>query len=89
MIYYGWIVAAGGMLVTSIWGLVYSYSVFFKPLQDEFGWTRAEVSSVVTIFLLVYALCSLAFGRLTDRYGPRVAIAAGALVLGTGIALCS
>lgn len=67
----------------------YSFGIFFKPLQDEFGWSRALTSSAYTVFLLVYAASLYMMGRLVDKHGPRPVLAGGALLLGAGFALCS
>jgi MFS family permease len=56
------------------WGIpttVYSFSVFFKPLMQEFHAGRAAVSLAYTIKLVAAALCAAPIGWLTDRYGAR------------------
>lgn len=86
---YGWAVAIAGLLVTMVWGGVYSYGVFIRPLQSDFGWSRAETASAASIFLATYSVGGLAFGRLYDRYGPRPIVMVGALLVGGGISLSS
>ena len=88
--FYGWFVAIACFITLIISGITYyCFGVFFKPLQDEFGWDRALTSSAYTIFLLVYAASSYIVGGLADRYGPRLVLAGGALLLSGGFALCS
>ena len=59
----------------------YSFGVFFKPMANEFGWSRSAVS----ITLLIRALTATAFvvpaGVLADRYGPRWFLAGSMLLL--------
>ncbi|TRW18027.1 MFS transporter [Glacieibacterium frigidum] len=43
----------------------------FKPLQEEFGWNRAEISGGITVFGIVASLMAPVFGWLADRYGVR------------------
>lgn len=86
---YGWVVAIAGMFVTMVWGGVYSYGVFIRPLEEEFGWTRADTVSAASVFLATYSLAGIAFGRLFDRYGPRTIVMIGALLVGAGISLSS
>ena len=31
-----------------------TYAVFIRPLEREFGWTRSELTSVYSIYLLVH-----------------------------------
>jgi MFS family permease len=88
--FYGWFVAIACFITLLICGTsYYCFGVFFKPLQDEFGWDRTLTSSANTIFLLVYAASSYIMGGLADRYGPRLVLPWGALLLGGGFALCS
>src|SRR3984885_1239038 len=81
-IFYGWwvvLASAFGLF----WGVpitVYSFSVFFKPLMQEFHAGRAAVSLAFTLKLIAAALCAAPIGWLTDRYGPRRVI-----LIATGI----
>jgi len=51
--------------------LVVTFSLFIKPLSDQFNWTRTQVSLAFTLACLT-ALCSmLLVGWLTDRFGAR------------------
>jgi MFS family permease len=88
--FYGWIVVIACVVTLLIAGTIYyCFSVFFKPLQDEFGWDRTLTSSANTIYLLVYAISLYIMGGLADKYGPRIVLAGGALLTGGGFALCS
>src|SRR5580700_5792189 len=72
-IFYGWwvvLASAFGLF----WGVpitVYSFSVFFKPLMQEFHAGRAAVSLAFTLKLFAAALCAAPIGWLTNRYGAR------------------
>ncbi|MDY6856138.1 MAG: MFS transporter [Thermodesulfobacteriota bacterium] len=87
--FYGWIILAGCFFATMSYGLFYTFGVFFKSLQVEFGWSRALTSSVTSLHLIVNALSGIMIGRITDRYGPRMALTIGAFLIGTGLMLCS
>ena len=58
-----------GISVSSI--VVYSMGVFMLPLQKEFGWSRAEISSGLLINSGFAIICAPFVGRLIDRLGPR------------------
>ena len=53
-------------------GVADSFMVFVLPLSQEFGWTRARVSSVYSAFLIVTGLSAPLTGVLIDRWGARV-----------------
>ena len=44
---------------------------FMKPLQDEFGWSRTEISFGITIYGILGALLAPFFGWAADRWGVR------------------
>src|SRR5262249_35034838 len=69
------------------YGVQYSFGLFFAALADEFGWSRASLSGVFSLYAAGYTLLGLVSGRLTDRWGPRVVVALGGLLLGAGLAL--
>ena len=53
-------------------------------MLDEFGWSRASLSGVFSLYTFVYSALALVAGRLTDRWGPRMVIAVGGAFLGAG-----
>ena len=70
-------------------GSLYAWSVFVLPLEQEFGWSRAETSWIFTIAVVCFALSFVAAGRLQDVRGPRLCAAIGAIMVGAGFALAS
>lgn len=88
--HYGWIVALACLPVTMANGAVFfSFSIFFKPMAADFGWSRSQVSLVFTIMLLAYAPGAIVCGRLADRYGPRMVLGVAAVLIGFGLAFSS
>lgn len=65
-----------------------TYIVFLLPLQSQFGWQRAQMTSVYSMLMLVAGLASPLAGWVFERFGPRVLYAAGiaSLCVGTLIA---
>ena len=58
-------------------GTAESYVVFLLPLEQDLGWTRSEMTSVYSIYLLVNGLSSPIVGMLFDRWGPRALFTCG------------
>jgi MFS transporter, OFA family, oxalate/formate antiporter len=90
-LFYGYIVAGAGFAIWLIgWG-TYSpgFSVFFKPLLAEFGWSRAETSLAYSLSFLVQAGLGIVMGWLTDRLGPRIVMTLLGSFLGVSYLLMS
>lgn len=89
-IFYGWFVVAACFAATFTLGeAIWSFGVFFKPLEREFGWSRALISSGYTTLLFGFAISVMASGRLADRYSPRPILFVSSLLAGIGVSLCS
>ena len=63
-------------------GLAESFTVFLKPISENFGWDRAQVVSVYSLTALAAGLAAPLVGRLFDRSGPRTVYSLGLLLLG-------
>ncbi|MEM3737649.1 MAG: MFS transporter [Candidatus Bathyarchaeia archaeon] len=86
-IFYGWIVVASAFSISSLYGVFLSYGVFFTLLMEEFNWTAIEVSVAPSLHATTFLISALLMGRLVDRYNPRVALAAGGVLMGLGLLL--
>jgi MFS family permease len=87
---YRWvIVAAGGLLGCVAIGAMFSLPVFLGSITRDTGWSVTGVSSAMTIGFLALALTSMAWGNLSDRFGPRFVVATGSIVLASSLALAS
>lgn len=60
------------------------FGVYIKPMESEFGWSRAALSGAAAVSLLILGAVGPLVGRLADRWGPRRVIAGSLLVLGVG-----
>jgi MFS family permease len=70
-------------------GLAESFTVFLKPISQDFGWDRAEVVSVYSLTWLATGLISPVVGRVFDRSGPRVVYSLGILLLGVAFVIAA
>ena len=65
----------------------YAIGPFIAPLQQEFGWSRAQLSIGITIAGLAGAVFSVPIGLLVDRLGPRIVGLIGVLLMTGAFAL--
>ena len=71
-IHYGWAMVAVTFLAALISaGTVGAPGVFIVPLQREFGWTTAEISSALSIRFILFGLMAPFAAALLNRYGLR------------------
>jgi MFS family permease len=84
---YRWVIviASAVMLAVAMGLLVNGMSVFFLPLNAEFGWQRGSVSLINLSGLVGLALGGIVMGRIADRTTTRRVTLFGAFVLGLSI----
>jgi OFA family oxalate/formate antiporter-like MFS transporter len=83
-----WIPLLLGLLGSTTCGmLLYAWSVFIKPLNAQFGWSRAEIAMAFAICCLVFGLVTFPAGRWSDKIGPRRVVLIGGILLGIGFVL--
>jgi MFS family permease len=71
-IHYGWPMVGVTFLTALITaGTVGAPGVFIVPLQHEFGWTTAEISSALSIRFILFGLMAPFAAALLNRYGLR------------------
>src|SRR5204862_8353578 len=88
--HYRWvIVAAGGLLGCVAIGAMFSLPVFLRPISEATGWSVTGISSAMTIGFLAMALASMFWGNLADRFGTRIVVLTGSIVLAASIGLAS
>lgn len=64
----------------------YGFGVFITPLEDEFGWTRSQVSTALSFFAMS-GLAALPVGWLLDRVGAKPVMAVSLSMLGVSLLL--
>ncbi|MDJ0755139.1 MAG: OFA family MFS transporter [Ardenticatenaceae bacterium] len=82
-----WTVIVGALIVQIILGTVYAFSVFVRPLELEFGWSRATTQWAFSFALAAFAISMIPAGRLQDKIGPRKVAAIGGILLGLSFLL--
>jgi MFS family permease len=71
-IHYGWVMVGVTFLTALVSaGAVGAPGVFIVPLQKEFGWTTAQISSALSIRFILFGLMAPFAAALMNRYGLR------------------
>ncbi|MFH0914571.1 MAG: MFS transporter [Chloroflexota bacterium] len=89
--FYGYRVVLAGFLANALSSGIgfYGFSVFNKPIGDEFHWSRSSVAAGFLIYSVGVAAFSPVAGRLTDRHGPRRILFLGTVILSASLILLS
>jgi MFS family permease len=89
--FYGWYIVAVCWVVNFIvFGIaVNTFTVYVKPIQAELEWSRGEISLAISLAAIAMGLAAPFLGRLIDRTGARLPMAAGAAVVGACTILLS
>jgi OFA family oxalate/formate antiporter-like MFS transporter len=84
--YYGWVVVsvAGLVSFSSVSFTPGIVSTMFLPMSEHFGWSRSVVPGAIFTGALMVIIVGPLSGRLMDRYGSRMVISSGMLIM----ALC-
>lgn len=81
-IYYGWVILGASVLAMALGSGVsfWAFGLYVDPMEDEFGWSRAEVSAGFSVSLAISGLAGPLIGRWIDARGPREAILVGSVM---------
>jgi MFS family permease len=86
--FYGWIIIAVTFVTMAIGvNARTSFSLFFPPILDEFGWERGVTAGAFSFGFLVSAAVSPLIGRTMDRFGPRIVMELGVALMAAGLLL--
>ncbi len=88
--FYGYVILAlcfANMIVMR--GVNGAFGVYYLALLEEFSWSRSDGATVASANFFVYAVASPLVGLAFDRFGPRVLMPLGALLVGVGLVISS
>jgi len=78
----GWlVVASGAFILTATSGARFLYGVVLKPVSEQFGWNRADLTLAVAINMIVLSACQPLIGVVVDRIGSRRVLIVGVVAL--------
>jgi MFS family permease len=88
-LFYGWRMVALGCAIRMLGGgfHLYGFTIFFLPITQELGLSRAATSLVFSLARAEGAIEGPVAGYLIDRFGPRPMMLAGVLLSGVGYML--
>ena len=70
--FYGWAIVGAGLLIGIMgFGARYSFGIFLKSLEADFGMSRGATSSIFSVYMLICCSVSILGGWALDRFGPR------------------
>ncbi len=85
--HYAWVIAAVTFLVLLVAaGVRTAPQVLIKPLEQEYGWSRSEISFAVAVSILWFGLGGPLAGALIERFGVRRVMVGGLLLISGGLA---
>jgi MFS family permease len=87
--FYGWWMVALGCGIRMLGGgfHLYGFTIFFLPITQELGLSRAATSAVFSLARAEGAIEGPLAGYLIDRFGPRPMMLAGVVLSGLGYML--
>jgi len=89
-IFYGWVIVACGIVMTCVGiGSMLALGVFLQPMSEAMGWSRTGISLAALLNFLCMGVGSFFWGALSDRFGTRVVVLAGGILLGGGLVAAS
>ncbi|HMI14274.1 MAG TPA: MFS transporter, partial [Bradyrhizobium sp.] len=87
-IHYGWVMVGVTFLTALITaGTVGAPGVFIVPLQTEFGWTTAEISSALSIRFILFGLMAPFAAASLNRYGLRNVTLSALLIVASALVM--
>ncbi len=90
-IYYGWWVVLSCFVINLYVGgvIFFSFTAFFEPIQQEFGWSYTQISLATSLRGLEMGIFAPIVGFLVDRFGSRKLLLGGAIIIGVGLVILS
>jgi len=84
----GWLVALSAFIAGFVvFGVMYSFGVFFTPMAREFHTSRTSTSVFFVVTGVLFYFFGSVTGRLSDKVGPKPVVLSGAIIMGGGLML--
>ncbi|MGO7333463.1 MFS transporter [Rhizobium leguminosarum] len=87
---YRWVIVAAGALMTCVaLGAMFSLAIFQEPIATATGWSHVGIASAMTLNFIVMGFGGFFWGAASDRFGPRIVVMIGSVLLGLALVLAS
>jgi MFS transporter, OFA family, oxalate/formate antiporter len=87
----GWTVALAGTGINLALGILYTWSIFKESIAASvksgdgiFNWDAAAINDPYAVACLVFAFAMILAGKFQDKFGPRLTVMIGGLLVGLG-----
>ena len=87
--FYGWknvMASFTGMALSYAMFTVFAFGTFVKPLEEEFGWQRGEMSFALTMTNIAVVIASPTLGFIVDRLGVRRVLIPSTILMALAVA---
>ncbi len=81
-----WLIAASAVGIHISIGSVYAWSVYTKPLIEQFGWELKDTQFTFSLAIFFLGISAAFLGHFLEKHGPRKSGLLAALFFGIGIA---
>lgn len=78
-----YIILTVSVLIQICLGVGYSWSTFVPALKQTFGLSITQTQAIFGIGSLIITLCIFVGGRIQDRFGPRIPVFIGGIIMGS------
>jgi len=83
---YGWVIVAVATTCLALgFGINATVAVLIKPFEQEFGWSRTDISSVYSVLTIGAAIGGIFWGIMSDKIGSKKIALLGAFALAFGV----
>lgn len=85
---YRWVVVAtGGIMGCAAMGALFALPVLLNGMAESTGWSRTGISAAMTVAFLAMAVTAIFWGALSDRFGAKWVVLAGAVLFSLALYL--
>ncbi|MBN2239869.1 MAG: MFS transporter [Dehalococcoidales bacterium] len=85
-VFFGWWIVVSGCIMQALHsGLMgQGFTVYFLPLQEDFGWSRTLLSTGFSLSNIINGILAPIQGTIADKFGARKMVFAGMVLFGVG-----